>query len=312
MRFATSLRRWIAAVMTVAAAVAAPSVAQAGTYAQTKYPIVLVHGFLGFNSVLGINYFYGVPDQLRADGATVYIAQVNPAQSNEYRGEQLVQQLQQWAARDGVTKFNLIAHSQGGPTARYAAAVVPGMVASVGTVSATHYGSATADYWIANIGSSWVNDVANNIAKVLNVIYGGSGTSVAATDVDAALRSLSTAGATTFNSKYPQGQPTTSCGQGPASVNGVAYYSTAGASVQTNVLDISDTLLWLSSQPFGLTPNDGLVSTCSAHWGTVLKDNYAWNHLDEINHLLGQRGLFSPDPVSFYSGLANRLKLQGL
>ena len=46
--------------------------------------------------------------------------------------------------------------------------------------------------------------------------------------------------------------------------------------------------------------------------GQVLRDNYPWNHGDEINHLLGQRGLFSQDPVSFYSGLANRLKLQGL
>jgi triacylglycerol lipase len=316
MRFATSLRRLMAVVTMAAATLAAPGVAQAGTYAQTKYPVVLVHGLLGFNSVLGINYFYGIPSQLRADGATVYIAQVNPAQSNEYRGEQLVQQLKQWAARDGVTKFNLIGHSQGGPTSRYAAAVVPNLVASVGTVSATHFGSATADYWISHIGYPWVNDVATNIAKVLNVIYGGSGTSVAATDVDAAMRSLSTSGAATFNTKYPQGKPTTTCGQGPATVsiagNTVAYYSTAGSSVQTNVLDISDTLLWLGSQPFGSTPNDGLVSTCSARWGTVLKDNYAWNHLDEVNHLLGTRGLFSQDPVAFYSGLANRLKLQGL
>ncbi len=312
MSLMSTLRHLMASVCVVAAAVAAPA-AHAGTYAQTKYPIVLVHGFLGFNSVLGINYFYGVPSQLRNDGAKVYIAQVNPAQSNEYRGEQLVQQLKQWAARDGVTKFNLIAHSQGGPTARYAAAVVPGMVASVGTVSATHFGSKTADFWNANIGSTWTNSVANGIATILNVIYGGSGTSVSATDVSKALGSLSTAGAVAFNSKYPQGAPTTNCGQGPAKgSNGVAYYSTGGASVLTNVLDVSDAVLLLTSAPFGFTANDGLVSTCSSHWGTVLKDNYSWNHLDEINHVLGLRGLFTPDPVSFYSGLANRLKNQGL
>lgn len=311
MRLMSSLRQLLAGACVVAAAVAAPA-AHAGTYAQTKYPIVLVHGFLGFNSVLGINYFYGVPDQLRADGAKVYIAQVNPAQSNEYRGEQLVQQLKQWAARDGVTKFNLIAHSQGGPTSRYAAAVVPGMVASVGTVSATHFGSKTADFWNANIGSTWTNSVASSLAAVLNVIYGGSGTSVAATDISKAMSSLSTAGANTFNAKYPQGAPTSSCGQGPASANGVAYYSTGGAKVLTNILDISDAVFALTSLPFGSTANDGLVSTCSSHWGTVLKDNYAWNHLDEINQVFGLRGLFTPDPVSFYSSLANRLKLQGL
>ena len=311
MRLMSSLRQLMAGACVVAAAVAAPA-AHAGTYAQTKYPIVLVHGFLGFNSVLGINYFYGVPDQLRADGAKVYIAQVNPAQSNEYRGEQLVQQLKQWAARDGVTKFNLIAHSQGGPTSRYAAAVVPGMVASVGTVSATHFGSKTADFWNANIGSTWTNSVATSLAAVLNVIYGGSGTSVAATDISKAMSSLSTAGATAFNAKYPQGAPTSSCGQGPATANGIAYYSTGGAKVLTNILDISDAVFALTALPFGSTANDGLVSTCSSHWGTVLKDNYAWNHLDEINQVFGLRGLFTPDPVSFYSSLANRLKLQGL
>ncbi|MDE2000144.1 MAG: triacylglycerol lipase [Burkholderiales bacterium] len=311
MRLFSSLRQLLASVCVVAAAMAAPA-AHAGTYAQTKYPIVLVHGFLGFNSVLGINYFYGVPSSLRNNGAKVYIAQVNPAQSNEYRGEQLIQQLKQWAARDGVTKFNLIAHSQGGPTARYAAAVAPGLVASVGTVSATHFGSKTADYWNAHIGSTWTNSVANGIATVLNVIYGGSGSSVSATDVSAALSSLSTAGATTFNAKYPQGAPTSYCGQGPAKANGIAYYSAGGGSVLTNVFDISDALLGLTSLPFGGTANDGLVSTCSSHWGTVLKDNYAWNHLDEINHLLGLRGLFTPDPVSFYNSLANRLKNQGL
>lgn len=311
MRLMSSLRHLMACACVVAAAVAAPA-AHAGTYAQTKYPIVLVHGFLGFNSVLGINYFYGVPNQLRADGAKVYIAQVNPAQSNEYRGEQLVQQLKQWAARDGVTKFNLIAHSQGGPTSRYAAAVVPGMVASVGTVSATHFGSKTADFWNANIGSAWTNSVATGLATVLNVIYGGAGTSVAATDISKALGSLSTAGATAFNTKYPQGKPTTTCGQGPATANGIAYYSTGGAKVLTNVLDVSDAVFALTALPFGSTANDGLVSTCSSHWGVVLKDNYAWNHLDETNQVLGLRGLFTPDPVSFYSGLANRLKNQGL
>ena len=315
MRFANSLRGLTAAVLMLMATLVAPA-AHAGTYAQTKYPIVLVHGFLGFNSVLGINYFYGVPSQLRADGAKVYVAQVNPAQTNAYRGEQLVQQLKQWAARDGVTKFNLIAHSQGGPTSRYAAAVVPGMVASVGTVSATHFGSATADFWVANLGSSWVNGLATDIAKILNVIYGGSGTSVSATDISAAMSSLSTAGANTFNAKYPQGKPTSNCGQGPATVNiggnNVSYYSSGGSAVLTNALDISDAVFLVTAAPFGSTNNDGLVSTCSSHWGTVLKDNYNWNHLDEVNHLLGLRSVFSPDPVSFYSSLANRLKLQGL
>jgi triacylglycerol lipase len=44
----------------------------------------------------------------------------------------------------------------------------------------------------------------------------------------------------------------------------------------------------------------------------VLKDNYAWNHLDEVNQGFGLRGLFSQDPVAFYRSQANRLKAAGL
>ena len=51
MRFLSSMRSLLSIVCLSAAALAAPA-AHAGTYAQTKYPIVLVHGWLGFNSVL--------------------------------------------------------------------------------------------------------------------------------------------------------------------------------------------------------------------------------------------------------------------
>ena len=63
---------------------------------------------------------------------------------------------------------------------------------------------------------------------------------------------------------------------------------------------------------FGFEANDGLVSRCSNHWGQVLRDDYAWNHIDEINHVFGLRGLFSSDPVSVYRAHANRLKGLGL
>ncbi|WP_269759481.1 hypothetical protein [Variovorax sp. E3] len=40
--------------------------------AKTKYPIVLVHGLLGFDNLLGVDYFYGIPDKLAgaAPGST--------------------------------------------------------------------------------------------------------------------------------------------------------------------------------------------------------------------------------------------------
>ena len=48
-------------------------------YTQTKYPIVLGHGMLGFDSILGIDYWYGIPAALRRDGASVYVTTTRPA-----------------------------------------------------------------------------------------------------------------------------------------------------------------------------------------------------------------------------------------
>jgi triacylglycerol lipase len=92
----------------------------------------------------------------------------------------------------------------------------------------------------------------------------------------------------------------------------VRYYSASGTSVLTNLLDLSDPLLGLTALYFGGESNDGLVSRCSSHWGTVLRDDYPWNHLDEVNQMFGLRGWFTPDPVAFYRTQANRLKIAGL
>ena len=56
-------RRWIFALALLFAA-ALPATA-ASNYAQTRYPIVLVHGLFGFDSVFGLDYFYGIPSNLR-------------------------------------------------------------------------------------------------------------------------------------------------------------------------------------------------------------------------------------------------------
>ena|SRR5437867_8305525 len=128
----------------------------------------------------------------------------------------------------------------------------------------------------------------------------------------AALQSLDTPGAAIFNARFPAGAPTSACGQGPASANGVRYYSASGTSVLTNLFDLSDPLLGLTSLYFGGESNDGLVSRCSSHWGTVLRDDYPWNHLDEVNQMFGLRGWFTPDLVAFYRTQANRLKIAGM
>src|SRR5690606_24202432 len=46
-------------------------------YTKTRYPIVLSHGMLGWDSMLGIDYWYGIPGALRKGGASVYTTEVS-------------------------------------------------------------------------------------------------------------------------------------------------------------------------------------------------------------------------------------------
>ena len=203
-----NIRRIALAAALGAAALAIAPAANAGTSAKTKYPVVLVHGFIGFDNVLGIQYFYTIPTKLRDEGATVYIASVNPSQTTEFRGEELIQQMKQWAAKDGVKKFNLIGHSHGGPTVRYAAGTVPSMVASVSSVAGTHFGSKVADVIGSNVTPDGTFDQAATAGlKLISWLTGNKTTSQ--TDLLTALNALSTPGAAAFNAKFPVGAPTT-------------------------------------------------------------------------------------------------------
>jgi triacylglycerol lipase len=285
----------------------------ADTYAQTRHPVVLVHGLFGFDQVAAVDYFYAIPRALRSGGATVYTPSVSAANSNEARGEQLLQTLRALKAAHGHEKFNLVGHSQGGATARYVAAVAPELVASVTTVGAPHGGSKVADALgtlvdVPFLGPTLIA-LVNGFASVVSTV---SGSPALPQNALAALRSLNTAGAQDFNRRFPQGAPATSCGSGAAKVNNVAYYSAGGTSVHTNLFDIGDPVLGLGALSYGFEANDGLVGRCSSHWGAVIRDDYAWNHLDQANQLFGLRGLFSQDPVAFYRAQANRLKNAGL
>lgn len=299
--------------LVVLGALLAP-LAHADTYTQTRYPIVLVHGLLGFDAIGPVNYWYGIPSALRSGGAAVYVSQESASNASEVRGEQLLYELRRLKAAYGYQKFNLIGHSHGGQTVRYVAAVAPELVASVTTVGTPHQGSQVADGiqrdTAATGTTGFIASVVDAFSKFLSWI---SGAPSLPQDSLAALGSLTTAGARDFNARYPAGAPTTACGQGPAvASNGVRYYSVGGTSVWTNLLDLSDPALALTSTYFNGEANDGLVSRCSSHWGTVLRDDYPWNHLDEVNQAFGLRGLFAPDPVAFYRSQANRLKLLGL
>jgi len=282
-------------------------------YTKTKYPVVLTHGMLGFDSILGVDYWYGIPQALRRDGATVYITQVSQLNTSETRGEELLEQVEEIVAISGKGKVNLIGHSHGGPTIRYVAAVRPDLVASVTSVGAPHKGSDTADFLRqvppGSAGEALLAGIVNGLGSLIHFLSGSPSTNPQ--NSLGSLESLNSEGAARFNAKYPQGVPTTACGEGAYSVGGVRYYSWSGTSPLTNLLDPSDVLMGASALTFS-GPNDGLVGRCSSRLGMVIRDNYRMNHLDEVNQTFGLTSLFETDPVSVYRQQANRLKNAGL
>lgn len=300
-----------------ALSVTAPALAFSD-YAKTKYPIVFVHGVAGFKNLGLMEYWNGIPADLQANGATTFVTQVSPFESTEVRGEQLIRQVEEILAITGAAKVNLIGHSHGGPTIRYVGGVLPGKVASLTTVSGVNKGSAFADLLlkasnlpvIGSPGTDLITSLVNGFGGFLGLVSGETFNN----DSYATLQSLSTAGSVAFNSKYPAGIPTTACGEGAYTANGIRNYSWSGTGVFTNALDPLDMFFGLTSLAFVGTAdwqNDGMVGRCSSHFGRVIRDNYFMNHTDVVN-LLGLVSLLEVNPKTVYRQHANRLKWAGL
>lgn len=291
-------------------------------YAKTKYPIVFSHGMAGFIQVgtdqFGLDYWYQILPDLARNGANVWATRVSPFNSSEIRGEQLLEQVKEIAAITGADKVNLIGHSHGGPTIRYVAGSEPKLVASLTTVGAPHKGSPVGDLILKAEGTAIEAPLVGTINLVSKAITWAQGLDPNSYPHDslAGGGSLTASGSAKFNQKYPIGMPSTACGEGAYSwkhADGQIYnYSFTGVGQVTNLLDPDSALKVTALLIDGGKENDGLVSRCSAKFGKTIRDNYNWNHLDEVNMVLGLKNLFAPDPVDVYRQHANRLKLQGL
>lgn len=290
----------------------------ASNYAQTKYPIVLVHGLAGASTYFDlVDYWWQIPQDLRNNGAYVYVADVSAFAGEDLRGEALVSQIQTVLAATGASKVNLIGHSQGGFTVRYAAAAIPGSVASVTTIGTPHRGTAVADY-VASTPTILQNFLAGG-ASVLGDLIGLFAGNPQQQDPLAALHLLTTQGSAEFNQRIPSAGLAANCNAAAGTVDGrngntQRLYSWTGSSTATNILDITDPFMvagGLVMVSYGQGSNDGLVPVCSSRFGQII-GTYSWNHVDEVNQLFGLRGLFSADPVAVIRTHANRLKQAGL
>lgn len=284
------------------------------------YPLVLVHGFFGWDKIGPLTYFYDVKQALESDGHQVVVASMDPFNSTSIRGNQLLQQVQVALVKTGAAKVNLVAHSQGGLDARYVASVIPERIGAVFTVSTPHMGAHIADVLLQRAPGFTVELAKAFFKAVGRPVYGDVAEDA---DLKACLESLTTDSVDRFNRKYPD-HPL------------VSYYSIAGRSGSALAeeecfapkappfitklakhVDPIDALLYLNHKVVGGSlldpePNDGVVRVDSTKWGTWLGCVPA-DHWDEIGQLFGDSpGKDNPfDHVELYRDVAKFLVSRG-
>ncbi|MNS97739.1 Lactonizing lipase precursor [compost metagenome] len=279
---------------------------------------------LGFIRLVLYPYWYGIVEALRHGGAVVFAVQVSPLNSNEVRGEQLLARIEEILRETGADKVNLIGHSQGSLTARYAAAKRPDLVASVTSVAGPNHGSELADYLHEHYPHESVRGrllcfllrIVGALMGLLDTGYRGPKLPV---DIRASHHSLTSAGVALFNQRYPQGLPDTWGGHGPEEVNGVRYYSWSGT-LQPGITDRGRNLLDGTNRSCRLFAKtfvreaghcDGMVGRYSSHLGTVIGDEYPLDHFDIVNQSLGLVGK-GAEPIRLFVEHAARLNAAGL
>ncbi|EJM59578.1 esterase/lipase family protein [Pseudomonas sp. GM48] len=289
--------------------------------ANTCYPILLIHGLFGFERIGKFELFHDIRQALRNAGARVFVPHLSATHDNEVRGDQLLAQIERVLEGTGASKVNLIGHSQGALTARYAAAIAPHSVASVTSVSGPNHGSELADFLRkALTPGSLPEHVAETVVTLFaDFLATLSDNQYLPRNAIATLNALTTEGVGAFNDKYPQGLPTTWGGNGSEQVNGVRYYSWSGV-LQSNALDAGFNAL----DPFHAfcralaayfvtegEQNDGMVGRFSSHLGTVIRSDYPLDHLDTIGQPTGQLRT-GVDPIELFVQHAERLREAGL
>ena len=294
------------------------------SHTDTKYPIVMTHGLVGFTKLIGIDYFYGIPQTLMSGGSEVYATKTSSFGDSRVRGEQLLQQVKTISAVSGSPKVNLFGHSHGGHDIRYVAGVAPQYVASVTAVASPGQGAKLADWVIDEIEGDKIDGEYNTATKAALALFGllgdfmdiNSGIPIdqlQGQDGYGAVTALTTAYTTEFNKEFSAAMPTSYRGQPKdTKVNGINYYSFSGVGQVTNILDPIDYVLLATSKVFENDPNDGLVSACSSRLGYVIRDDYKMNHMDSVNQLLGLVAWGQPNPKTVYRDQVNRLKKAGM
>jgi triacylglycerol lipase len=297
---------------------------QGGALAGPPYPVVLAHGFFGFNDFAGagfLTYFYDLKDYLATQGETVFTPAVDPFNDSTYRGAQLAQQIDLIRQQTGAAKVIIIGHSQGGLDARVVAHDHPDRVAAVVTIATPHNGTPIADVALKLIADPNAASVIDNLVNLVGApLYDQIGNTTA---VSKPLYLFSQPGIAAFNAAYPD-DPNVFY----ASIAGRSALAFGGQDCAVNVSlpfikaadtekDPLDALFWATELVVegdigNPVVNDGLVRARDARhgqfWGCVPAD-----HLDEVGQLAGDSpGIGNNwDYKAFYRDLIKHLRTLG-
>lgn len=273
---------------------------------KVKYPIILVHGWAGSHLYLNtIEYFYGIEDELEdevdvantSDG--IFVADCIDAFNTDYvRGAQLRQFVYEVIAITGAPKVNIIGHSMGGTTARYAASCFSDMksrIASVTSVSTPHRGTSAAELLLMIDNGSM-----GALSWVMDNLWGRIASADERSRFIAATDQLTRAGMVDMNPRMPN-------------VSGIAYISYA-----TKYYGVSSGLLnnlmfpfwcWMKAREGA---NDGVVPVSSMKWGDYrgeVTGLFGCDHMMVVNQFFGITPGF--DAKGFYVDIAKLLSRRG-
>ncbi len=130
----------------------------------TKYPIILVHGFL-IKDIGLVKSFGRIDKMLKQQGYVVYKSRVDSFGAVETNAEILKAEVEKVLKENNTEKVNIIAHSKGGLDSKYMIEhfVMYEQVASLTTLSTPHKGSPLASKilkfpkWLLRITAFWIN-----------------------------------------------------------------------------------------------------------------------------------------------------------
>jgi triacylglycerol lipase len=268
----------------------APTTPPPAAVASVKFPVVFHHGFM--DSSRNRESDADVLAAAKKSGAEkIFYTEVSPANTIEFRAEQLASEVDRVLAETGAEKVNIVAHSIGGLDARYLVSSLEygDRVASVTTIGTPHRGTPVAqlivDYSPESL-DTWIDN-----------ILGFAGGIVSSTATDESIDVIATFENLTEEYMTEEFNPENE------DVAGVFYQSWGGTTgigtghSPNSAMSFSSALLMLNGGA-----NDGVVHETSSRWGEW-RGSLKADHIDLSGRklkVLGGDGFNFPKFIEIY------------